>query len=334
MRVKIISSIGFLFLSIQVTFAQEYVLNQTQNLQIINPSYYGFNNLTKAGVLYNNISYDSDENIDTKIAFGNISFEKLNFSLGVDVNSFKINSYGLAFNQFNLSYIYKINLNYETYILPAAYIGIATQSIEKSKLVFEDQINLINGFVAAKSDDPLSQIDLNSNYFDIGASVLVYNEKFMAGLSLKHLTQPDISYNNESINKSLLVSLQGAYEFNINYYERNFLPRYSYLLLYLSVSSAGNLLKAYTSQELQLSNFSFGFHQHLSSLEEFSFLNVGVNAGVNAGNINFNMSYSFPVKQDLATLPPSMIELSLIFDFNPFIRNNRGDFKRLRTDNF
>lgn len=334
MRTVISLYIGFLLLSIQALVAQEYVLNQSQNLHMLNPSYYGFNNLTKAGVLYNNISYDSDENIDTKIAFGSINFENLNFSLGVDVNSFKVNSYGLEINQINLSYVYKINLNYETYILPAAYIGIATQSLEGSKLIFEDQINLISGFIAAKSDDPLSTIDFTSNYFDIGASVLVYNERFLAGLSLKHLNQPDISYSNESIKKSLLISLQGAYEFNINYYERNFLPRYSYLMLYFSASSAGKLLKAYASQELQLSNFSFGFHQQLSSFEELSFLNAGVNAGINAGNINFNVSYSFPMSQDQKILPPSMFELSLTFDFNPFIRNNRGDFKRLRTDNF
>jgi len=332
---KIISLyIGLLLVAIQALSAQEYILNQSQNLQMLNPSYYGFNNLTKAGVIYNSLSYDTQENIDTKIAFGNISFENLNFSLGVDVNSFKINSYGLEINQINLSYVYKINLNYETYILPAIYLGIGSQSIESSKLIFEDQISLISGFIASQSDDPLAQIELNSNYFDLGASVIVYNEKFLAGLSLKHLNQPDISYNNESVQKSLMISVQGAYEFNINYYERSFLPRYSYLMLYLSASSAGSLLKAYASQELQLSNFSFGFHQQLSSLEEFSFLNAGVNAGVSAGNINFNVSYSFPMKQDQTILPPSMLELSLTFDFNPFIRNNRGDFKRLKTDNY
>jgi type IX secretion system PorP/SprF family membrane protein len=334
MRVIITTYIGFLLISLQTVFAQEYVLNQFQNLQMLNPSYYGFNNLTKAGVLYNSMSYDTDENIDTKVAFGSINFENLNFSLGLDVNSFKINSYGLEINQINLAYVYKINLNYETYILPAAYIGIAAQSLESSKLIFEDQINLISGFIASQSDDPLANIDHNSNYFDMGASVLIYNEKFMAGLSLKHLNQPDISYNNESIKKGMMISVQGAYEFNINYYERNFLPRYSYLLLYFSASSSGKLLKAYASQELQLSNFTIGIHQQLSSLESFSFMNAGINAGVNAGNINFNVSYSFPMSQDQVILPPSMLELSLTFDFNPFIRNNRGDFKRLRTDNF
>ena len=55
---KIISLyIGALFLTIQALSAQEYLLNQSQNLQMINPSYYGFNSLTKAGVIYNNFLF-------------------------------------------------------------------------------------------------------------------------------------------------------------------------------------------------------------------------------------------------------------------------------------
>ncbi len=334
MKKTVLIFLGVLFISLQAVFGQEYLLNQSKNLQVLNPSYYGFNSLTKAGVIYNSLSYSTNENIDTKFAFGNINFGTLNFSLGFDVSSFKINSYGLEINQFNLSYIYKINLDYETYILPSVYIGIATQSLESSKLIFEDQINILSGFIASQSKDPLSLIDHNSNYFDLGASVMVYNEKYMAGLSLKHLNQPDISYNNEfPLNKSLMFSLQGAYEFNINYYDRGFLPTYSYLFLYLSASKAGNLIKAYASQELQLAGFSIGTHQQLNSLETFSFLNLGLNAGIHAGNVEFNVSYSFPMSQSQVILPPSIIELSLTFDFNPFIRNNRGDFKRLKTDN-
>lgn len=335
MKKEILISTLLLIAAIQVVAAQEYVLSQSRNIHMLNSSYYGFNNLSKTGVLFSAISYDGPEKIDTKFAYSCVNFDKLNFSLGLDINSFNIHPYGLVVNQLNLSYVYQFSLNYNTIVLPAISLGIASRSLKADQLIFEDQLNLLSGYIAAVSEDPLSLIDQSRNHFDLGASVLIYNEDFLVGLSFKHLNQPDISFNEGvSFKKDLSMSLQGAYERNLNYYGQNFLPENSYLFLYFSMTSAGKRLNAYASQELQLSGFSFGIHENFSYLNEFSLLNMGVNAGVSFGNTNIDISYSFPLTQSANLFPPKMLELSMSFDLNPFVRNNSGDYKRLKMDNF
>ena len=81
--------------------------NESHNIQILNPSYYGFNNQTTAGVIYNSINYDGIQNIDTKYGFTGVSFSDLNFAIGLDVVSHQVEELGLLENQINLSYVYK-----------------------------------------------------------------------------------------------------------------------------------------------------------------------------------------------------------------------------------
>ena len=58
----------------------------------------------------------------------------------------------------------------------------------------------------------------------------MHNEKFLAGLSLKHLNKPNTSFNKEvPFEKPIQVSVQGAYEFDLNPYERRFLPNTGYI---------------------------------------------------------------------------------------------------------
>ena len=73
-------------------------------------------------------------------------FEDMNFGIGLDVNSFSLTNLGLTENQIDLSYIYKIPVNFDTYILGALSLGIGSQDIDKSSLIFQDQIDLTLGY--------------------------------------------------------------------------------------------------------------------------------------------------------------------------------------------
>ena len=122
MRFKIHSIIMiFQFIGL-VAHAQGILTNESHNIQISNPSYYGFNNQTTAGVIYNSINYDGIQNIDTKYGFTGVSFSDLNFAIGLDVVSHQVEEFGLLENQINLSYVYKMSLNYNAF-LPSLYIG-------------------------------------------------------------------------------------------------------------------------------------------------------------------------------------------------------------------
>jgi hypothetical protein len=89
----------------------EYIVNHSKFMQKTNPSYFGLNSLNKTGVLYNQMKLNEFDKMDNKYVFGALSFDNLDFSLGLDVNSFKIQNTGLTINLANLSYVYKLQFD-------------------------------------------------------------------------------------------------------------------------------------------------------------------------------------------------------------------------------
>mgnify|MGYP006174972389 CR=1 FL=1 len=69
---------------------EEYIVNHSKFMQKSNPSYFGFNSLNKVGVLYNSMKLNEYDRLDNKYFFGALTFEDQGFSLGIDINSFKI----------------------------------------------------------------------------------------------------------------------------------------------------------------------------------------------------------------------------------------------------
>ncbi len=103
-----------------MSFSQEeYIVNNSKFLQKTNSSYFGFNSLNKVGVLYNSMKINDFDKMDQKYFFGALSFENLDFSIGLDINSFKNQSTGFSSNLTNLSYIYKLQFDNNLFFLPS-----------------------------------------------------------------------------------------------------------------------------------------------------------------------------------------------------------------------
>jgi type IX secretion system PorP/SprF family membrane protein len=264
-----------------------------------------------------------------------MTFQDQGFSLGVDINSFKIQTTGLTTNLANISYVYKLQFDNNTFFLPAVTIGFGSSSVNPANLIFEDQLNTSTGFINSESIDPLAPVISNVNYFDLGASFILHTEKYMAGLSFKHLNKPNTSYNKEiPFEKPIQVSLQGAYEFDLNPYESRYLPRYSYLYAYGSFTKYGDALLIYLSQDFQLGEFSIGISEQAASLNSFALNNIGVSIGLAVENFDFGILYNLPFKSPGIVYSPSIFELFITFDFSIYRRNKRGQYNRLQTDNY
>lgn len=335
MRTVRIVQIGlFLLFAFSSGFAQEGFISSSRNMQFVNPSYHGINMVSKAGVYYSQFDYgDGTSYIDNKYLYGNFAFEDMNFSIGLDVNSFSLTNLGLTENKIDLSYIYKIPINFDTYILGALTLGIGSDNIDRGALIFQDQIDLTLGTISGVSRDPLADFSPSTNYFDIGASALIYNERFLIGLSLDHINTPNVSFNNESnIEKEIAFSLQAALEFNVNQYGRSFLPDYSYMMMYLYAQQAGETLRIYSSQELQMDGFTLGILQSLAKYKENNSLEFGLISGFSSENYRVDLTYTFPSSQTTYN-PPSIVQIGVTMDFDRFSRNRRGNYKRLSTNN-
>ena len=173
---------------------------------------------------------------------------------------------------------------------------------------------------------------------DLGASFLVHSSNYLVGASIKHLNQPNISYNTERTEFTLPIrySVQGGYEFDINPYDRSIMPRYSTIFAFLNASKMGDNIEIFLSQEAQLGSFSMGLNQQFRKTNSFGFTNIGLSVAVAYENFEFGALYNFPFQNPLNTTvySPSTIEIFLTFDFSPYLRNKRGDYRRISIDNY
>ena len=314
---------------------RQEVINESRFYQEVNPSYFGLNQINRVGVLYNTTTINQNDKLDNQYVFGALAFGDQQFSLGFELNTNKIQNSELSSTLARFSFVYVVQLNSTTFFLPSVSLGYRNTNVILNGLVFEDQINQTTGFISPETIDPLGQRLGKQTYPDLGASFLVHSEKFFAGLALKHLNQPNISFDKESSQKlPIAAAIQGGVEFNINPYQRSFLPENSFLFLYHSFRFIQKTTQMTFSQDLQLSNFSIGMSQRASVVDRFNFNSMGLSVGLAIENFDFGVQYNFPFRQLNQVYSPSVFELYLTFDFSPFRRNNRGLFKRLQTDNY
>lgn len=316
----------------QNAFAQDFTMkNQNKVMGTLNPSFYGFGDSSKAGIIYSTEGYNEGSKIENRFGFANHYFENSEFSLALDVNSTKITQLGFSTTQANVHYIYKAQLSYEWTFNPSISVGYGNSRLDYSSLVFEDQINVLTGYIAGVSRDPVN-IDNKINYMDIGAGAVVHNNRNMFfGLNLKHINSPETSFNSYASNKKdMFMSLQMGYEKDLNPYGQSaFLPENSYLYLFNSFSKQGTKTRFDLYQEAILGNISFGVNEHFNKYDGFSVSQIGTSMSVFIEEIEVGANYSFDIgSKKIGGTTYNTFELYVTFDFNPFKKNRRGNNSR------
>ena len=316
----------------QNSFAQDFTMkNQNKVMGTLNPSFYGFGDSSKAGIIYSTEGYNEGSKIENRFGFANHYFENSEFSLALDVNSTKITQLGFSTTQANLHYIYKAQLSYEWTFNPSISVGYGNSRLDYSSLVFEDQINVLTGYIAGVTRDPVN-IDNKINYLDIGAGAVVHNNRNMFfGLNLKHINSPETSFNSNASNKKdMFMSFQSGYEKDLNPYgQSTFLPENSYLYLFNSFSKQGAKTRFDLYQEAILGNISFGINEHFNKYDGFSVSQMGTSLSIFIEEIEVGANYSFDIgSKKVGGTTYNTFELYVTFDFNPFKKNRRGNNSR------
>ena len=320
-----------MFLISASIFGQDYIYkNQNKVMGSLNPSFYGFGDTSKAGLIYSTEGFNQNTKIDNKFGFANYFFEDKEFSLAIDANLLQISSLGYTTASANLHYIYKATLSNDWVFNPSISAGFGNSSLNFNSLVFEDQINVLTGTIAGVSNDPIN-IDNKVNFFDIGAGASLHNSTNMLfGLNIKHINRPETSFNgNASNKKDLFMSVQAGYEMDLNPYTQGMLPDYSYLFLYNTFSKQGAKTRFDLYQEAILGNVSFGLNQHFNNYDGFSVSQLGTSLTVFVEEIEFGVNYSLEIgNKKFSSASYNTFEIYVIFDFNPFKKNKRGNNSR------
>ncbi len=159
--------------------------------------------LTKAFITYN-ISYDQN-------------LSSINSGFGMLVTNDRQGDGALNTTMASLIYTYNLQVTQGLYIRFGVKGTYYQQRLDWDKLIFADQINPINGSIDPVSDQPPPEKSNISTVDFSAGTVLNYYDKFMIGFAADHLTQPDISFYDNSSNKLLIrYTVHGGVAINLS----------------------------------------------------------------------------------------------------------------------
>jgi len=171
-----------------VAFTQSFMVPES-----INPSFSGFNESTKFGLIYKNQQWNGfDFNVNSEYMFFDDWYPDLNSGVGISFINHQETFTKYSLKQLNISWTYNVKINYYWNFRPSITFGFATKDFGFDNIVFEDQINIYQNIISLNTYDPIA-FDENTRYADFGASFLIYNDQHWFGLTLRHLNKPNIS---------------------------------------------------------------------------------------------------------------------------------------------
>lgn len=137
------------------------------------------------------------------------NFNHLNSGLGIMIMTDKAGTASLRSTTLNFQYAYKLVLKDKWVLSSGLNFGLGYRNIDFSKLVFGDQLEFdSNGNIP--SDDPVFSNIQSTSYFDFGAGVLAYSEKYWVGFSVAHLNTPNRSMIGEEALIPMKTSIHGG----------------------------------------------------------------------------------------------------------------------------
>lgn len=222
-------------LSIKEAKAQDPVFTQYFLVpESLNPAFAGTLITGYTGLIHRSQWPNENRRIDSEYAFvnGPIGPER-NMGLGLSILNQREVFTSYNYVQINGVYSYNVNLNYDWRLRLGIEAGYGRKNFNFSSLLFEDQINPIDGTIGGGSIDPGA---LNPNekigLLDISSGLLLYSDQAWFGASLKHLNKPNISFiENGAVPLDMFLSIHTGYSLSLDDTHLNLFPDQTNLLL-------------------------------------------------------------------------------------------------------
>jgi type IX secretion system PorP/SprF family membrane protein len=150
-------------------------------------------------------------------------FEGLNSGIGLTVMADAAGDGVYTTNYASAVYSYKVRLGGKYFAKFGMEAGLIQASVDWDRLIFEDQIDPIDGPTGPDGNpfpsEEMRPASLTTTLFDASAGVLFYGGPFYTGISLKHLNRPDESFLriNENLfaGRPLRITVHGGAEFDL-----------------------------------------------------------------------------------------------------------------------
>jgi type IX secretion system PorP/SprF family membrane protein len=150
-------------------------------------------------------------------------FEDINSGIGLLVLTDDAGNGILKTNRLSAIYSYRLQLSRDFFAKLGVEGSFVQTQLDWDKLLFPDQIDPEAGPISPGGTPfPTTEVrpdDLTTSYFDISTGMLLYNDIFYGGVTLKHLNTPRESFLdiNDNLNNGLplRVSLHTGAQFNL-----------------------------------------------------------------------------------------------------------------------
>ena len=162
----------------------------------------------------------------------NFSYDRnlsdINSGLGFMVTHDKSGAGGLSYTQIKGQYAYQINLTRRLYLRSALEFGYNWRYLDKTRLVFGDQLVRGPGFNTLEFLQ-----DGRSNYADFGSGLLLYTKHWWAGFAVHHLNIPNESILGDLSPIPMKYSIHAGYKIPIHdffgkHLDNHFIPAFNY----------------------------------------------------------------------------------------------------------
>jgi type IX secretion system PorP/SprF family membrane protein len=203
--------VAFLALPL-LSFGQDPIFTQFHNVpEALNPAFTASANTWNAGLLHRRQWPNENRRIDTQYAFlSNLATDEL--GLGMTVQNHNEVFTGYRYLKVNGAASYRIDISYDWRLRFGMEAGYGQKDFGFGGLLLEDQINTNTGAIEGPSVDPWLLQNNKISFFDLTVGALADTDDAWIGASLRHLTRPDISFNeNGNVPLDLFLSVHGGY---------------------------------------------------------------------------------------------------------------------------
>ena len=297
---------------------------------ILNPAFAGSRNSTRFSAGYRNQWRGVNSKINTFYASGDGFVGPINSGVGVNLINQKEELTNYSYTQVNLLYSFHIKLNDDWSLFPGMSFGYAFKQFDFGGLLFEDQIDLNSGNINPTNDEIYDKN--NINFFDLSAGIVLYHTNTWIGLSLKHLTNPDISFiEGEELPLDLFFSIHGGYRLTLRPDDRySNKSNGTHLFLTANYMHQGPYNRIDLGAEFEISSFFIGLLTSATVNSQIegsdTFLSLNPITGIEFDKFKIGLSYDYPISS--IGNNAGTAEITFQYDLgNTYVRRRRWQVK-------
>lgn len=310
--IAVFASLGSL-----VVEAQDLSFSQTFEAPLyLSPSFAGLTNGTRLSANYRN-QWPGAGSVFQSYSVGvDHFFDRFNSGLGLLWVSDNQGKGLLVDNEIRLLYAYEFSINGSIFVRPGLSFDFGQRKVDPSKMIsFAD---ITSDGMTVKGGASIEFENLKKSRLDAGASVMVYNSDFWAGVSVDHLMRPDASFTDSKQNIGVKTTVFAGYKFVYEDSYRGSEPK--------SVSMAVTFKNQYSFNQLEIGAYWYYAPIELGLKYRGLFVKIAgemnntdaviPNLGVNIGAFRIGYSYDMTIS-GLSAFGNGAHEVSLMYRLLP-----------------